>query len=122
MQPRIYGIYLKSRACACDAGLAAVKTGPDLHKYQVQIQGLRHRKQRIKTTFHFLRVTSIRVESPTAGTVRADKDEIAEVFVAARLAEICSGPYQVQYHVIRTGEGWKVDDTRLLSGQACHTL
>lgn len=108
-----------SLSCACDAGLAAVDTGPDLTGVEAEVQHFKNEGAAWTITVQRWHVDSASTLSSTSARVVVTKTESREKDQNGRAVFRCTGPIQVEYHLLWLGGTWKVDSKRTIMDR-CH--
>jgi ARC6-like, IMS domain len=111
--------FVSSMACACDRGLEDVKTGADLQTYLGRIHAMQSKGQHENITTNSLDIQSITLETSTSATALVRKDELTKYYTGETMISSCALPYVVEYHLVKVGGDWKVDNTQLPNGYPC---
>jgi len=109
-----------SMECACDHGLDSIKTGSDLQSNLQAVQSLQKSGQHWAITLHSYSIASVSLLSAASARALVSKNETSLIYQGTKLLQTCDGPYQVRYQLVKVGELWKVDATRVVGGgQSC---
>jgi hypothetical protein len=112
--------YVKSLACACDAGLETSKTGADLRYYLAKVKSMAAEDKRSVITPIGFDVRWIAFDTPTEARAEVVKHETEVDYQYSNPTESCHGPYAIKYWLVSKAGIWKVERTQVVgTGLQC---